>query len=40
MHVHEDNDAGVNHNSQHTEVQMRVSVLNAMVEVHCLDRSE
>ena len=36
--AHEDNDTGVNWNDQHTEVQLRVSVVDAMVEVQCLDK--
>ena len=35
--VHED-DTGVNRNGQHTEVQMRVSVVDAMPEVQCLEK--
>ena len=38
--VHEDNDTGVNQNGQHTEVQMKVSVVDAMAEVQCLDKPE
>ena len=34
--VHEDNDTGVNRNDQHTEMQLRVSVEDAMAEVQCL----
>ena len=40
MYVHEDTDAGVSQNGQHTEVQMRVSVVDAMVEVQCLEKPE
>ena len=35
--AHEDNDTGVNYNDQLKEVQMRVSVVDAMAEVKCLD---
>ena len=30
--------SGVNWNDQHTEVQLRVSVVDAMGEVHCVDK--
>ena len=36
--AHEDNDTGVNWSHQHTEVQLRVSVVDAMAEVQCLDQ--
>ena len=36
--AHEDNDTGVNWNDQHTEVQLRVSIVDAMAEVQCLDK--
>ena len=36
--AHEDNESGVNWNDQHTEVQLRVSVVDAMGEVHCVDK--
>ena len=35
--AHEDNDT-VNWNDQHTELQLRVSVVDAMAEVQCLDK--
>ena len=38
--VREDNDTGVNQNGQHIEVQMKVSVVDAMAEVQCLDKPE
>ena len=38
LDAHEDNNTGVNWNDQHTEVQQRVSVVDAMVEVQCLDK--
>ena len=36
--AHEDNDTGVNWSDQHTEVQLGVSVVDAMAEVQCLDQ--
>ena len=36
--AHEDNNTSVNWNDQHTEVQLRVSVVDAMAEVQCLDK--
>ena len=36
--AHEDNNTGVNWSDQHTEVQLRVSVVDAMAEVQCLDK--
>ena len=36
--VHEHSDTGVNQNGQHTEVQIKVSVVEAMAEVQCLDK--
>ena len=38
LDMHEDNDTGVNWNDQHTGVQLRVSVVDAMAEVQCLDK--
>ena len=41
LHVdaHEDNNSAVNWNDQHTELQLRVSVVDATEEVQCLDKS-
>ena len=38
LDAHEDNNTGVNWNDQHTGVQLRVSVVDAMAEVQCLDK--
>ena len=38
VEVHEDNDTGVNWNDQDTELQLKVSIVDAMAEVQCLDK--